>query len=285
MAAIIERVNDGARFNAAMECFTIQEDNGRGGTRMVRLRGLVPCLKELFYPDYRFTGRVNGGDERAPVVDGFTGGTSRAGMERGRRVDEMLQRCVRMGNRAPRCRATRHIFAALDRLGLTPVLTQVRRATLSFFCRSLGSRLSALGSRLSALGSSRSQRKDSISRQVPVHGTSIGMRVGTACDLVCLNAQGQPTVVEVKTGFANYYTASQQQLRSPLQLLPSCPRTHHQLQLMVTCEMFHATTGIRPADAVLLRVIASGVQYIRLDPRIRSSKRAVLDAIRTRFPA
>lgn len=240
IAEIRRRARSESTFNKKTECFTIQEDNGKGGTRTVRLRGLVPALKELFYPTYRFTGRT-GGKEKAPVV-GASGasskgkGTSRAGIDRGHRVDVEVQRCIQSGTMRPECRATRHVLSAMLKMGLKPVLAQV-----------------------------------------PVHGASIGLRVGTAVDVVCLDANSRPHIIEVKTGYANYYDAACGKLKGVLSHVDSAPRSHHQMQLLMTCDLFEQTTRIKPAGAMVLRVIASGVQYIKLDATIRSK----LDGIRS----
>jgi hypothetical protein len=241
---ITERCASEVQFNSRTECFTRQEDGANGGTRTVRLKGLMPCLRELFYPQYRFSGSARG-DERAPVVRGArSSGSSRAGLSRGRHVDDTIQRCVERGVSNPSCRASRHVLAALTRLGLEPIMTQV-----------------------------------------PVHGGRLGLRVGTAADMVCLDRRGRIVIVEVKTGFANYYDRSTERMLGALSAVPSCPKYHHQMQVMLTALMFEGTTGLSVSDALVVRVLASGVQYVRVDRALMRRRTAIVAAMRIRFPS
>ena len=236
-AALAPR-NGGSTFNAKTECFTVQTLNERGAPKTVRLKGLVPALRDALYPNFEFTRPAKGGTERAPIVGSKPlkkKGTVRAGLARGKAVDATIAKCIKTGNFKPSCRATRHVFAALFKMGLTPVLTQA-----------------------------------------PVHGMPKGIRVGTAVDVVCLNTAFQPVLVEIKTGYSNTWDGSNASLCAPLVGIPNSPRHQHMLQLGATCELFTMTTGMRPADAFVMRVIASGVEYTRVRPEIQRAMPAIL---------
>jgi hypothetical protein len=237
--------NGGSVFNAKTECFTATVENNEGKPKTVRLKGLVPSLKETLYPDFVFTRPEQGGTERAPIVGGSIRkrkGTMGAGMARGKAVDSAIARAVATGNFTPQCRATRHIFAALLKMGLTPAMTQA-----------------------------------------PVHGLSKGVRVGTAIDLICFNASLQPVIVEIKTGYSNTWDVSNGSMRAPLRSMSNCPKHQHMLQLALTCEFFTMTTGMRVADAFVLRVIASGVDYTRVSPEIRRSVPTLLKLLQKQY--
>ena len=111
--------------------------------------------------------------------------------------------------------------------------------------------------------------------QVPVHGMP-HCRVATAADVVCLNRHGEVVLVEVKTGFANYYDSGRNSMSGAFEWLKDSPRNKHQVQLALTCEMFENTTRIPVRAAYVVRAIAEGVQYIPLSPRVREKARGML---------
>ena len=232
--------NGGSAYNAKTECFTVAVENEKGQPKTVRLKGLVPALRECLYPDFAFTKPERGGTEKAPIVGSSSKKSGiKAGMARGKAVDAAITRAVKTGNFSPQCRATRHVFSALFKLGLTPAMTQVS-----------------------------------------VHGMAQGVRVGTAIDVLCFNTAMQPVLVEIKTGYSNTWDVSNGSLRAPLGALNNCPKHQHMLQLALTCEFFTMTTGIRVVDAFVIRVIASGVDYVRIKPEIRRVVPTLLNMLR-----
>lgn len=243
----------GVQFDKASECFVGLEEGGRAGLRRVRLKGLVPALSAACWPRFSFRSAVRlkrGSSERAPIVQGGGrgAGTARAGLRRGKSVDEALTRAVRDdavspgdAARMPACRATRHVLMALHKLGLRPILTQV-----------------------------------------PVHGMP-HCRVATAVDVVCLNRNNEVVLVEVKTGFANYYDVGRHDMHGCFAGLKDSPRNQHQVQLALTCEMFENTTRIPVREAYVVRAIAEGVQYIPLAPPIRDRARPMLRLLGAKY--
>lgn len=243
---LVAPANGGSTFNERTECFTVNVDSAQPGkTKTLRLKGLVPALHECFYPDFQMSRPAQGGTEKAPIVGSsakLKKGTKRAGMARGKAVDEAIIRAVKTRNFTPSCRATRHIFAALFKMGLTPAMTQVS-----------------------------------------VHGMSKDVRIGTAADLVCVNEAMQPVIVEIKTGYSNQWDAHNGKMKAPLNTLTNSPKNQHMLQVALTAELFYYTTGIKVADAFVLRVIASGVDYTRVTPEIRKHVGTIVKVLQKKY--
>jgi hypothetical protein len=247
IVSLTSSTHGGSRFNRKTECFTTTVESSQGKPKLVRLKGLVPALRDHFFPDFVFTGSRSGGVERAPIVGNAaetskTKGTARAGMKRGKLVDATISKCVETSQYTPKCRATRHIFAALKKMGLSPILTQV-----------------------------------------PAHGMSKGLRVGTAIDVVCVNEANGVVLVEVKTGYSNTWEKGTGPMKKPLNSMSNCPQHQHMLQLALTSALFTMTTGIKVADAFVVRVIQSGVHYVRVSPEIQSALPSVMRVLSSAY--
>jgi hypothetical protein len=90
-------------------------------------------------------------------------------------------------------------------------------------------------------------------------------RIGTACDLVCIDIRdGGTVIVEVKCGFDGYLDAKCGNMRHECHMLPDSPRQQHQVQLALTTALFSRTYGLKPARAFVLRACDEGVHFYRL---------------------
>ena len=102
-----------------------------------------------------------------------------------------------------------------------------------------------------------------VATQVPVAHRCLD--VGTLVDVVCKNGQQQYVILEVKTGFDNYYTSSNATMKAPFETMPNCPQNQHHLQLAATRAMFQMTFPTLPiAGASLMRFHSGGVSKICL---------------------
>jgi hypothetical protein len=233
-----------AKFNKRTDCFVAIIENDKGVDKQVRLKGLVPAIKDAFYRNYVFQ-HPKSNDEKAPHVGSGgkqQGHNKRAGIQRGKTLDATIARAVATGNFNPPCRASRHVFAALKRMNLTPVMTQV-----------------------------------------PVHGASKALRIGTACDLLCLTPQNDIVLIEIKTGYSNINSMGNAHMGKPLQSLTNCPSNQHQLQLAVTKELFRMTTGLPVKDAFVMRVLLNGVEYKRISPTITNSMHEIVEVLKKSY--
>ncbi len=98
--------------------------------------------------------------------------------------------------------------------------------------------------------------------QAPVrHDT---LRIGTMVDVVCRDSQGRYKLLELKTGFEQYYdTSSGHKLSGPFEQHSDCPRNQHQLQLAATEHMYKMTHKDQLlAPSVILRFHSSGVEIV-----------------------
>lgn len=107
-----------------------------------------------------------------------------------------------------------------------------------------------------------------VAAQVPVG--YIPARVGTACDVVCKNKQGQIVVVETKCGFENYYwNCTEYLMTKPLNNFTDCPANQHLLQVHYTNLMYQNTfPNIPVASPMVFRFHPSGVDVRFVDPAI-----------------
>jgi hypothetical protein len=113
------------------------------------------------------------------------------------------------------------------------------------------------------------------------------LRTGTEADLVC-RPTGQTklsftsekrtdkrvpvVVVELKTGYQDYYLKYGSNMLGICSDLPNSPHWQHQLQLLCTVKLFEATYSDQYAvkDAFILRVDNNGLHLYRLHDRVKS---------------
>ena len=97
-----------------------------------------------------------------------------------------------------------------------------------------------------------------IDSQVPV-GCYSPLRLGTAVDVVCLDAAGRVWIVELKTGYKNNYRHFCGPLQAPFAAFDDCPYHQHQIQLLLTVELYrHMFPGVRVGGAAVVRVVDDG---------------------------
>lgn len=79
--------------------------------------------------------------------------------------------------------------------------------------------------------------------------------------------QGNYKLLELKTGFEDYYTTSSgRMLKAPYQLHTDCPRNQHQLQVAASQLMYrHTHKDHSMAQSLLLRFHSSGIEVIPLE--------------------
>lgn len=70
------------------------------------------------------------------------------------------------------------------------------------------------------------------------------MRLGTGVDLLCLTAEGNPCVIEIKTGYdsVKYTGPNEKRLKQPFNNMDDSPYSQHQLQLLATKALFEDFT-------------------------------------------
>ena len=108
------------------------------------------------------------------------------------------------------------------------------------------------------------------------------LRLGTAVDLRCIDPDGKYVLVEIKTGFTNYY---HKHTKYPLQVIePSqtdTPCHQFQLQLALTYELYRRTFPSHPiSNALVLRVDGFGVELTPMQNWVKTNLGRIVNAVK-----
>jgi len=207
--------------------------------------GITKLAATTFFPRYCFEAsrpRFAVG-KRNSAGNGGRRDPSDRGFARGNKVDHELREYVH------------GVHANSERLGKRPTPLQLAEALVPApgahpFTAKLASGMSHMG-------------LYPVAGQVVVEDEAT--RIGTACDLVCIDTRdGGTVIVEVKCGFDGYLDAKCGNMRYECGMLPDSPRQQHQVQLALTTALFSRTYGLRPARAFVLRACDEGVHFSRL---------------------
>ena len=203
------------------------------GNRIICLRGLLPTLKNVYWPTYN--GRIVAQNRRSCRDRGrcrLNGRPKAKGIHmghlRGTRVHKELQDFVEF---EPAVFTRRHssmhpwtkrILNYLFQNGLTPIASEFN-----------------------------------------VFDPAIG--VATSIDMICTRLSGQLVVIEFKTGYQHYFTASTGFMRGPLDhLVRNSARCQAMMQLMVSTIMLARYHRISNIQAWVIRVDADGLDAYKL---------------------
>lgn len=200
----------------------------KGGFKLDNLsvRGVVPTISSLFYPEYKYADATQGQLKAKPTsVHPVGNGTT--GQERGRRVDEEITFLVN----------------ALAKFDLKPDLLASLPRDADAFIKSLPTRATKFKSKFRSLMENmhpftrnffklmHSKGWAAVAAQVNVaSGTA---RVGTAIDVVVADASGKHILLEIKCGYYTYLKRYSANMHKPYQKLTNCPLNQFMLQLEV----------------------------------------------------
>jgi hypothetical protein len=102
-----------------------------------------------------------------------------------------------------------------------------------------------------------------VATQVPVAHNVV--RIGTLLDVLCIDEDGYYVVVELKTGFDNYYTKSNGRMRYPFEAQTNCPKNQHQLQIIGSHIMFkHTYPTLNTRPPIIIRCHSEEYDILRL---------------------
>jgi hypothetical protein len=218
---------------------------GARGATSVRLRGITKLLHDKFWPDYRYTGRNDGGKaEKRFAPRGLRGAA------RGTRVDTQVREVVRVIMSGKRVQwsnlhpLTRKLLNSLFVLKLTPAVAQV----------AVGDPEARLGTGVDLVC------VDNATGYEPTECT-VGLGAESKHPKPPSASRRKPVLVEIKCGFDGYLDATNGHMKSVLKDFPNSPRWQHQAQLAVTWELFRRTFGMTPHAAYVLNPCDSGVNY------------------------
>lgn len=216
-----------------------------------RLKGLTKgFLRDRFYPGFDHERAQPGGSDPSPcrVVDA-TGGTiaeprptrlpadararRRAVLRRGSRVDERVGQAVSWMARyaLPPTLFDLHAPTRPDLSGRVHDAAAIKRIHRWLSNKCVHARL--VFSMLRQLGLA------PLAAQVAVRNSRLG--IGTACDLVCVDAARQAVVVELKACRSSTLSRSCGPMRAPFQHFDDSPLNQYFLQLCATRDMYRAT--------------------------------------------
>jgi len=199
-----------------------------------RCKGLTKYLSKFMYPGYVFGGKAGAAGRTG--IRGFGKSAVRAGMRRGNTVDKQVGNTIR--------------YIATKNMSFGTLMCDSRLAT---YRNRWHSYTRALMVYLI------SKRWYPVCAQLPV--VSSPATVATAIDLLCWSLEHKSYVlVEIKTGYAGWYTAGNKRLaHAPKH--NNGPYSQHQLQLAGTLLMFQQTYPcVSIGSACVLRVHAIAEQ-------------------------
>ena len=224
--------------------------SGRSHTGITKLAALT------FFPRYCYershprdkVGRGSKGGKGARRGAGKGG--SRAGLARGTRVDVELRAYTQLARTRLAAAAARGASAWGKNHSIRSLLRP--QAGSHPFTAKIASGMQLMG-------------LHPVLAQVAVEDSMT--RIGTACDLVCVDAcDASVVVVEIKCGFDGYFDAScGGMLHEPGRAgCTDAPRFQHQVQLALTAALFERTYGLAPRRSYILRASADGVYFYKL---------------------
>jgi hypothetical protein len=236
------------------------------------LRGVHPTLTSIFYPKYNYKNATLG-----PTTPGATNRRDsrvtkhKPGKSAGILVDLELRRTIQL--------CVKYHIPTTVFCSHANQLSYARSATLTERDKSLVAK--KVSEATSKLWQAFARMKlTPVAAQVPVG--CIELKVATAADVVCKDASGRRVVVEIKTGFLSYYHKhTGNNLRGIAPPQHDSPANQHQLQLLLTCELYRRTfPGHIMGGAYIMRVDPFGVDVIPLQSWVRSSSSKVYDMLR-----
>lgn len=112
---------------------------------------------------------------------------------------------------------------------------------------------------------------------------STDLRLGSAVDLVCKDAQGRVVIVEIKTGFMKYLFLHTSKPMNVIQPPINDSVFHqHQLQLLLTYQLYRTTfPDAKMGAAFIFRIDALGCDVFPLIAAIRSNACRIFKAVQT----
>lgn len=229
------------------------------------LHGVTKVIKRLFAPQYHPRYATHGPASHVVARARAAGrsplaGAGRAGMKRGKRVDRELVRVVRLLSHA---RLTAAAYLAPEPLSAT--------ATTAAAVRALEALRTDAHPFVAHILRVLTQRLEPplfpIDGQVAV-GQFRVLRLGTAVDLVCLDRDGGVWIVEIKTGYLENYHQYVARMKPPFEAFPDSPFYQHQIQLMLTCDLYERTFQTRVAGACVVRIDEFHVHRHELQPAV-----------------
>ena len=104
------------------------------------------------------------------------------------------------------------------------------------------------------------------------------LRIGTRVDVQCLDANGNNVIIENKTGFNGYYDQfGSHRMHHPYDLQTDSPHNQHQLQLLMTVELFQRTfTHLTVVKAFVIRYHNQGSSIYPLENWCTHGRNALL---------
>jgi hypothetical protein len=221
-------------------------------------RGITKLLGKTFYPDYAYTLAGGSFPVKGVAASGGSGGhrfkkprpttsskpsladAQERGLRKGTAVDNELRGAALVIN-AQGLTVSQYLAFTKRAPG------KPHRVTLHPHTRRILQGLVAYGWHLVAC-------------QLPV--SSGGTRIATLVDMLCFDTTTKRmVVVEVKTGFRNYYHRGNAAMKAPFQAKSNAPYSQHQLQLALTKFLFMRTFRYADVhvDAAVLRVDEAGL--------------------------
>lgn len=233
------------------------------------LRGLLPTLKNTFYPHYSFE-RANAHSGSCTDASATTGNAffakkattetvkQKKGMRRGVMTDKQVENSVKwhhqfsIPSRTFTCRSLAKMYGLKHK-------AQLPANVFQFLTKSISANVMKIWQTLTKMKLS------------PVQGQVVvaipEWRLATAVDLLCKNEHGHTVIVEIKTGYETYY---HRHTSKPMNcLLPAtindCPANQHQLQLLMTREMYrHSSCDMGPLPSYIFHLRCAGIDIIPL---------------------
>lgn len=254
---------------------------GRGFyTGQGTLRGVTTTIRSLFTPNYRAS------EARGPMVPMVPGPPEeakasaapqgpRGGLRRGKQVDRQFTRVVRLLGQ------TGLDLAAFLKPGRMPPSVTPNTAARVALQRMRGdhpqTKLHPFTFRVLEFLARKQLRP--IDAQVMV-GCYFPLRLGTAVDIVCLDARDRVWLLEIKTGYHRNYHHSCGAMEPPFRAFDDSPYHQHQLQMLLTLELYrHTFPQHNVAGAAVIRVSPSGTYVYPLRPEFRARADACLATV------
>ena len=250
------------RFNKKVKAFAVERS---------LVQGLHSRLQQRFYPSYSFEAATQG-EAGNPSSSGIRNLTQKRGLRRGVLTDNQMSKTVTWFNKY-----SIPVRVLCDRAALREYAVAHKQTLPACAYKQFTTGLSA--PTIKIWQCLRMQQLRPVATQVPVGVKE--WRLGTAVDIETHNERGEMVLIEIKTGYDTYY---HKHTSTPLQHLKGgindSPANQHQLQLLVTCELYRQTKQLAAhVHGVVFRVHALGIDAIPLQSWTIQQRKTILQHV------
>ena len=235
------------------------------------LRGVHPIITQAFYPYYKYEQAIYGPASAHTSSNKHALTRFKPGMRTGTLLDNELKRTIKLCRKydLPASAFVSHErqVAHANRIGVTKADMLLFKKKSSIATLRVWQTFVKLNLK-------------PLRAQVPVG--DLNLKAGTGVDVECVDEFNCKVVIDTKLGFQAYYHKhTGHMLKSILPQQTDCPANQHQLQLLVTFELYRlAHPGAKMGPAYIFRVDAFGVEVIPMQGWVKTNASSIFKIIK-----